>query len=63
MEAIAYRALAHMEYPTSAECNAICQALVTKYPPVKETEVLPYSSEFWKETAKDIIVTLIHSVT
>lgn len=37
IEAIAYKAFAHMEYPSSAEYNAICQALVTKYSTLKES--------------------------
>lgn len=37
MNAVAYRALSHTEYPTSAEYNAICQALVAKYPKIRDT--------------------------
>ena len=36
-EVIAYRVLAHTEYPTSAEYNALCQCLITKYPKMKDT--------------------------
>lgn len=37
IEAVAYKAFAYTEYPSSAEYNAICQALVTKYPTMKES--------------------------
>jgi hypothetical protein len=36
-EVIAYRMLAHTEFPTSAEYNGVCQALVEKYPTIKDT--------------------------
>ena len=37
IEAVAYKAFAYTEYPLSAEYNAICQALVTKYPTLEES--------------------------
>lgn len=36
IKAITYRVLAHTEYPTPSEYNAICQCLVTKYPKIKD---------------------------
>ena len=37
IEVIAYRLLAHTEYPTSADYDALCQCLITKYPNIKDT--------------------------
>ena len=36
-EVIAYRLLAYTEYPTSAEYNGVCQALIANYPTLKDT--------------------------
>ena len=34
---LANRMLAHTELPSSAEYNGVCQALITKYPTMKDT--------------------------
>ena len=34
---LAHRILAHTEFPSSAEYSAVCQALITKYPTLKDT--------------------------
>ena len=46
IEVVAYRVLAHTEYPTSHEYNAICQSLITKYPNIKDTIGNGYVSSF-----------------
>ena len=46
IEVVAYRVLAHTEYPTSHEYNAVCQSLITKYPNIKDTIGNGYVSSF-----------------
>ena len=34
---LAHRMLSHTEFPSSAEYSGVCQALITKYPTLKDT--------------------------
>ena len=45
-EVIAYRILAHTEFPTSAEYNAVCQALVAKFPTTSNSIGTGYVNNF-----------------
>ena len=45
-EVIAYRILAHTEFPTSAEYNAVCQALVAKFPTTSDSIGTGYVNNF-----------------
>ena len=45
-EVMAYRILAHTEFPTSAEYNAVCQALVAKFPTTTDSIGTGYVSNF-----------------
>ena len=60
IEAVAYKAFAYTEYPSFAEYNAICQALVTKYPTLKESTGNGYVSVIYKEVLNSFCVSSIY---